>query len=49
MDGTFRPRPEFNSEGLRSAKARNDVRNEQAHVRQLIDHPDDRNAYDNSF
>ena len=39
-------RPEVNSEGLQSDKARNDVRNEQAHGRQFIDHPDDRNAYD---
>ena len=40
-------RPEVNSEGLRNGKTRNDVRNEQAHGRQFIDHYDDRDACDN--
>ena len=40
-------RPEINSEGLRCEKARNDVRGEQTHGRQLIHHLDDHNAYDN--
>ena len=39
-------RPEVNSEGLRSEKARNYVRSEQTHGRQFSDHPDDRNAND---
>ena len=39
-------RLEVNSEGLRSEKARNDLRNEQTHGRQFSDHSDDRNAYD---
>ena len=39
-------RPEVNSEGLRSEKARNDLRSEQTHGRQFSDHSDDRNAYD---
>ena len=39
-------RPEVDSEGLRSEKARNDVRSRQTHSRQFDDHTDDRNACD---
>ena len=39
-------RPEINSEGPRSDKARNDVRKKQAHGRQFIDHLDDQIVYD---
>ena len=42
-------RPEVNSEGLRSGKARNDMKTEQAHGRQFYDHYDDRNDCDTTF
>ena len=42
-------RPEVNSEGLRSGKARNDMRTEQAHGRQFNDQYDDRNACHKHF
>ena len=42
-------RPEVNSEGLRSWKARNDMRSEQTHGRQFNDYSDDRNVYDIHF
>ena len=39
-------KPEVNSEGLRSGRARNDMRAEQAQCRQLNDHYDDHTACD---
>ena len=39
-------RPEVNSEGLRSEKARNCLRSEQTQGCQPNDHADDRNAYE---